>query len=105
MKLATLRRNGSEQAALVLPEGLLPLEVLNQRLHRHWRTDLLALIASGELAELNAWYRASGRDQCSALRAYLLAPHAVTFAPLYRRPRKLWGIGLNYVAHAADLAE
>ncbi len=29
----------------------------------------------------------------------------VRFAPPYRRPRKIWGIGLNYVAHAADLAE
>lgn len=105
MKLATLRRNGSEQAALVLPEGILPLETLNQRLRLHWQTDLLTLIISGELAQLNDWYRSGGRDRCAALQADLLAPHAVTFAPLYRRPRKLWGIGLNYVAHAADLAE
>lgn len=105
MKLATLRRNGSEQAALVLPEGLLPLEVLNQRLHRHWRTDVLALITSGELTQLNDWYRRGGREQAAALGSDLLPPHTVTFAPLYRRPRKIWGIGLNYVAHAADLAE
>lgn len=105
MKLATLRRNGSEQAALVLAEGLLPLEVLNQRLHRHWHTDLLALIASGELAQLNDWYRQGGRAEAASLHSDLLAPHTVTFAPLYRRPRKIWGIGLNYVAHAADLAE
>ena len=26
-------------------------------------------------------------------------------APLYRRPRKIWGIGLNYVEHAGDLSE
>jgi 2-keto-4-pentenoate hydratase/2-oxohepta-3-ene-1,7-dioic acid hydratase in catechol pathway len=26
-------------------------------------------------------------------------------APLYRRPRKIWGIGLNYAEHAADLSE
>ena len=29
----------------------------------------------------------------------------VKFAPLYRRPRKIWGIGLNYKEHAADLSE
>ncbi|NUP90072.1 MAG: fumarylacetoacetate hydrolase family protein, partial [Candidatus Sumerlaeia bacterium] len=29
----------------------------------------------------------------------------VRFAPLLRRPRKIWGIGLNYREHAADLAE
>ena len=26
------------------------------------------------------------------------------YAPLYRRPRKIWGIGLNYRDHAADLS-
>lgn len=29
----------------------------------------------------------------------------VRFTAPYRRPRKVWGIGLNYVEHAADLAE
>jgi 2-keto-4-pentenoate hydratase/2-oxohepta-3-ene-1,7-dioic acid hydratase in catechol pathway len=29
----------------------------------------------------------------------------LVYAPLYRRPRKIWGIGLNYVEHAADLSE
>ena len=29
----------------------------------------------------------------------------VTFTAPYRRPRKIWGIGLNYVDHAADLSE
>ena len=27
----------------------------------------------------------------------------ISYAPLYRRPRKIWGIGLNYVEHAEDL--
>jgi 2-keto-4-pentenoate hydratase/2-oxohepta-3-ene-1,7-dioic acid hydratase in catechol pathway len=30
---------------------------------------------------------------------------AVEFVAPYRRPRKIWGIGLNYVAHAGDLSE
>lgn len=29
----------------------------------------------------------------------------LTFTAPYRRSRKIWGIGLNYVAHAADLSE
>jgi 2-keto-4-pentenoate hydratase/2-oxohepta-3-ene-1,7-dioic acid hydratase in catechol pathway len=29
----------------------------------------------------------------------------LTYAPLYRRPRKIWGIGLNYREHATDLSE
>lgn len=105
MKLATLRRNDTEQAALVLAEGLLPLEIVNRRFQYHWHTDLLSLISSGELERLNAWYRTGGRERCAELGSELIAPQAASFAPLYRRPRKIWGIGLNYVAHAADLAE
>jgi 2-keto-4-pentenoate hydratase/2-oxohepta-3-ene-1,7-dioic acid hydratase in catechol pathway len=32
-------------------------------------------------------------------------PADVSFGAPYRNPRMLWGIGLNYVAHASDLAE
>ncbi|GAA3730434.1 2-keto-4-pentenoate hydratase/2-oxohepta-3-ene-1,7-dioic acid hydratase in catechol pathway [Spinactinospora alkalitolerans] len=49
------------------------------------------------------------RDFAAAVRS---APDAA-FAPVgdavfgapYRRPRKIWGIGLNYVEHASDLTE
>jgi 2-keto-4-pentenoate hydratase/2-oxohepta-3-ene-1,7-dioic acid hydratase in catechol pathway len=105
MKLATLHHQGSEQAALVLPEGILPLSALNRHPPHHWPTDLLTLITSGDLKALHAWYRGGGREECAALRNELLPLPSVRFAPLYRRPRKIWGIGLNYVAHAADLAE
>jgi 2-keto-4-pentenoate hydratase/2-oxohepta-3-ene-1,7-dioic acid hydratase in catechol pathway len=32
-------------------------------------------------------------------------PAGVEFVAPYRHPRKLWGIGLNYLEHAGDLAE
>lgn len=105
MRLATISRSGTEEAALVLPEGILPLAALNRLTQRAWPTELFALIASGELAALNTWYRSGGREACARFSTELLAPSAVKFGPLYRRPRKIWGIGLNYVAHAADLAE
>jgi len=31
-------------------------------------------------------------------------PGSLAYAPPYRSPRKVWGIGLNYVAHAGDLS-
>ncbi|MGH3729041.1 MAG: fumarylacetoacetate hydrolase family protein [Micromonosporaceae bacterium] len=34
-----------------------------------------------------------------------LAPDTVSWAPPYRDPPIIWGIGLNYVDHAADLSE
>lgn len=105
MRLATIRRYGREEAALVLDAGLLPLAALNEKLNATWPTDLLALIQSGELAKLNDWFRNGGRAKVEGLNSAILHRTAVEFGPLYRRPRKIWGIGLNYVAHAADLAE
>jgi 2-keto-4-pentenoate hydratase/2-oxohepta-3-ene-1,7-dioic acid hydratase in catechol pathway len=105
MRLATIRRYGREEAALVLDAGLLPLAALNEKLHATWPIDLLALIQSGDLAKLNDWFRSGGRAKAEGLNGAILHRTAVEFGPLYRRPRKIWGIGLNYVAHAADLAE
>ncbi|MFD0663199.1 fumarylacetoacetate hydrolase family protein [Thermocatellispora tengchongensis] len=34
-----------------------------------------------------------------------MPPGEVVFTAPYRRPRKIWGIGLNYREHAADLSE
>ena len=45
-------------------------------------------------AALHADAVASGRYQ---------DPATLTFGPLYRHPRKIWGIGLNYRDHAKDL--
>jgi 2-keto-4-pentenoate hydratase/2-oxohepta-3-ene-1,7-dioic acid hydratase in catechol pathway len=105
MKLATLRQNRREEAAIILARGVLPIAALNARLQTAWPEDLFSLIASGQLAVLNDWFRSGGRAQCEALDGGILDSAGVKFGPLYRHPRKIWGIGLNYVAHAADLAE
>ncbi|MGH3358529.1 MAG: fumarylacetoacetate hydrolase family protein [Nocardioidaceae bacterium] len=59
-------------------------------------TGLLELIASGSADEVLAADVPDGA---------FTARDDVTFAPPYRRPHKIWGIGLNYVEHAGDLAE
>lgn len=105
MRLATIEHAATEQAALVLADGVLPLVSLNRRLGKDWPTDLLALLTTGRFYELKQWFRHGGEGAASAMTADLLPAAGVRFRPLYRRPRKIWGIGLNYVAHAADLAE
>ena len=105
MRLATLRINQREEAAVVLAHGLLPISAVSELSGQRWMTDMLGLIASGELPRLNDWYRAGGSQKCEAMGERILPRSEVVFGPLYRRPRKIWGIGLNYVAHAADLAE
>ncbi len=103
MRLATIKLNGAEVAAIVTAAGVVPVEEVNKKLNQDWPTDMLEIITSGQLEKLNDWYRAGGKEKVEALDA--IPREKAVFAPLYRRPRKIWGIGLNYVDHASDLAE
>lgn len=95
MHLATLRENGVEYPAVVHPDrGLALVRDLSPEL----TGDVMALLAPEALTALAAAAKAAPD---SAFRD----PSSGDFGAPYRRPRKLWGIGLNYVEHAADLAE
>ena len=94
MHLATIDRHGTDVPVLVDPDrGVVPLSGLTDdapptllALLEDGRTRLAALAAK---AGRHGLHPGGGRP--------LTAP--------YRRPRKIWGIGLNYVDHAADLSE
>ena len=95
MRLVTIRQEDSEEAAVVLPDGVAP--VREAGVHSVESADLFSLLESGRFYELKGAYdRGEVRGGASQHRSY---------APLYRRPRKIWGIGLNYVEHAEDLDE
>lgn len=95
MRLATIIENATETAAVVDPSrGVVPASDLAP-----WATgDLLALIRAGRLDELAA---AAEAAPDSAFRPR----DEATFSAPYRHPRLIWGIGLNYMDHAADLSE
>ena len=95
MRLCTIRLDGRESAAVVTSNGIVPVARINAHLGRAWPTDLLALIEQGLSALL---LRDAERIPAA------LPPDAVHYGPPYRRPRKIWGIGLNYKDHAADLS-
>jgi 2-keto-4-pentenoate hydratase/2-oxohepta-3-ene-1,7-dioic acid hydratase in catechol pathway len=105
MRLATLNLDGTETACVQFGRGFLPLAALNARTGTDWPTDLLALIESGRLDDLGRWFSRDGEGSAGKLEGEVLTGDALRFAPLYRRPRKIWGIGLNYREHAADLDE
>ena len=105
MRLTTLRLDDQEVAALVRPHGAVPLARLNQQLGTSWSTTLQDLLERGELDGLRAWVDTEGAQLGERLDALALPEETLAHAPLYRRPRKIWGIGLNYVEHAADLSE
>jgi len=94
MRLCTIRTNGVEEAAVVTDSGIVLVGSINTYLGRSWPTNLLEIIRQGTSSRLLTDALATpGR----------LDPEGVTYGPLYRHPRKIWGIGLNYRDHAADL--
>jgi 2-keto-4-pentenoate hydratase/2-oxohepta-3-ene-1,7-dioic acid hydratase in catechol pathway len=95
MRYCTVVHEGRDEAAVVLAHGIVLVRDINRRLGKAWPTDLPTLIRDGLSAALNA-----DAFACSGLYR---APSALRFGPLYRHPRMIWGIGLNYRDHAADL--
>jgi 2-keto-4-pentenoate hydratase/2-oxohepta-3-ene-1,7-dioic acid hydratase in catechol pathway len=102
VRLTTLRLDGAEPGALVRPGGAVPLPALNERLRTDWPETVQELLERRRVEELRDWV--AGQD-AARLDELALPQEQLAYAPLYRRPRKIWGIGLNYVEHAADLSE
>lgn len=102
MRLTSLRMDGAEPAALVRPSGAVLLTSVNEALGTTWAATVQELLELGQVDQLRDWVGGAP----SGLLDGLAIPHGqLAHAPLYRRPRKIWGIGLNYVEHAADLKE
>ncbi|MFC2025281.1 fumarylacetoacetate hydrolase family protein [Chloroflexota bacterium] len=105
MRLATIKLDSIETSAIVTTTGVIPIETINRKLGKSWPKEMLEVIASGQITEINNWYRAKGKDELQALKNDEIPFKSVSYAPLYRHPRKIWGIGLNYAEHAHDLLE
>ena len=54
---------------------------------------------------MKTWWTSEGVENLSTWSKQLIPYDKAEYAPLYRYPRKIWGIGLNYVEHAEDLHE
>ena len=104
MRLATIRLNGGESAGVVTAGGILPVKTVNAALGMNWEENLFDLIRTGQLKQMTDWYNGGGKEKLEEL------PGAVPFSevvygPLYRNPRRIFGIGLNYVDHAGDIGD
>jgi 2-keto-4-pentenoate hydratase/2-oxohepta-3-ene-1,7-dioic acid hydratase in catechol pathway len=96
LRLVAIRQEGRDEAAVVLTDVVAPVREVSG-LSGEEGADLLSLLESGRFYELKEAYdRGEVRGGASSQLSY---------APLYRRPRKIWGIGLNYVGHARDLEQ
>jgi 2-keto-4-pentenoate hydratase/2-oxohepta-3-ene-1,7-dioic acid hydratase in catechol pathway len=98
VRLVTIRIEGREEAAILSSGGPLPVCEING-FRGGKTTDILSLLESGRFHELKSLYD-GGEVEGEAVPF-----DRFEYGPLYRRPRKIWGIGLNYVEHAGDLEE
>lgn len=103
MRLTAIKHKGKEQAAVVMENGIFPIQDLNEAYLKQWPTDVMTLLESGQLEKLDLWLDALGEPGKAKINISPLKD--INYAPLYRHPRKIWGIGLNYAEHASDLSE
>jgi len=109
MRLATIDHSGFEIPVIVTDTGMYKLEQISTRSDEECASDLLHLIQTGQLKELHHRLRMEEKDvhgeSVAPANITAIDPAHARYAPLYRHPGKIWGIGLNYPAHASDLNE
>jgi 2-keto-4-pentenoate hydratase/2-oxohepta-3-ene-1,7-dioic acid hydratase in catechol pathway len=105
VRLATILERGLEEAAIITDGGALPISRINERHETSLETALFDSIRTGQFYELQDWLSGLSDSEQEELFSEAIPLERVEYAPPYRRPRKIWGIGLNYVEHATDLAE
>ena len=98
MRFATLMIDDTEQACLQRQDGRwAPLHRLDPSLNG----DLLTLIERSAESQDVLGHLMQGAEELAT--SELVSADDANFRPPYRRPHKIWGIGLNYADHAADL--
>ena len=102
MRLTSIQHGGAEVAGIVTSKGVLPVAAVNAAKGTAWKSDMMSLIQAGEIPAMTDWYNTGGKEELEGM-AGLIPREEVVCAPLYRNPKRIFGIGLNYVDHAGDI--
>lgn len=95
MQIATIAAGGTGRAALIDPvRGVIPVDAVVPGFAGNAMT-----LVDPEIYQVAVTAATNAPDELFA------DPATVSFAAPYSSPRKIWGIGLNYKAHAGDLSE
>jgi 2-keto-4-pentenoate hydratase/2-oxohepta-3-ene-1,7-dioic acid hydratase in catechol pathway len=97
LKLATIKIDNKEKAAILIEKGAIILEDIKELGLKN--STLLEIISMGKLNDLNAWYQRVGNEY----EPFVISYDRLEYAPLYRNPRKIWGIGMNYHSVKTEL--
>ncbi|OLS27924.1 MAG: Ureidoglycolate lyase [Candidatus Heimdallarchaeota archaeon LC_2] len=105
MKIATIRVGEKEVAALIFPNGAISITLLKENFQFSFdlSNNLFEIIQKSQLKDLNSWIQTLKHDDLSKILDLLIPSSELKYAPPYRNPGKIWGIGLNYLDHAKDL--
>ncbi|MGW9528390.1 fumarylacetoacetate hydrolase family protein [Paenibacillus terrae] len=101
MKLVSLKHGAGERAAIEHEGRCFLLEEINRAEGSAWGTSVMEILQQGQLEELVQWYQKPG-NKIGSSSSFIPTEEAIP-APLFRHPRKIWGIGMNYVQKAIDL--
>lgn len=104
MKLASVISGGVEKAAVIYPEGAIPVQELAASLGEEWGTDLFEIITGGQLDDIRAWFNADHGKTALKLQDKVIPFSEVKYLPLYRKPSKIIGVSLNYPEHIVNLS-
>lgn len=100
MRLITWTGDGWEEAAILVgADRQVRVAALNARLGSRWPTRVGGLVAHGLVAPLADFWR----DNRATALALAEPSEPTRWGALFAPTGKLWGIGLNYADHAADL--
>ena len=101
MRLVTLKYNGAEVAGVRAEKGVVLVETVNAAKGTSYATDIMSMIQAGDIPAMTEWYNAGGKAELETMEA--IPNEECVYAPLYRNPKRIFGIGLNYVDHAGDI--
>lgn len=102
MKLATIKVKDMEQAAIVADEKLILIGDINRIENRRWETNIFDILQKDQLEEINDWYKQAGKQKLEDYADVHLNEYEYT--ALYRQPKKIFGIGMNYLEKAREFA-
>lgn len=105
MKIGTIRIEGMELAAVIFPNGGLTTAKLKNEFNLGFplADSLYDIIINNQIDSLNNWVMNLSQENLEKVLELIIPSSQILYAPPYRHPRKIWGIGLNYVEHASDL--
>lgn len=102
MKLATVNVEEKEFVVIINGEQMVSIETINEKEGKGWRTDLFGLIQENQLDELIHWYQSEGEHKLASFPS--VAAEDIQYAPPYKNPGKILGVGMNYVEKAIELS-